>query len=277
MKKIFNFSAILIILIMSLSLTSCMTRINPGYEGLKVALAGGDKGSAKTEPCYGWTPYNPLTTMVVKVYVRNQHFTMDNPLTVQAKGGTNVEVHPSFNYRVTPGKTDSLYLLWGVTDDQQIQGKLLEVSLLTTLREMTNNYSIDSLLNNRAIYDGALEQEMNRKLFPFVTLSQFTSGVKPDSSMAQAIADKSASIQRAIAAENKEREKRALANLDIIDAQKDSATMVIRATGKAEAMKKEQQNLTPMYVEYVKWLNAGKDVPRVPQVTGNAVMMKDLK
>ena len=98
-----------------------------------------------------------------------------------------------------------------------------------------------------------------------------------EAAMAAAIADKSASIQRAIAAENKEREKRALANLDIIDAQKDSATMVIRATGKAEAMKKEQQNLTPMYVEYVKWLNAGKDVPRVPQVTGNAVMMKDLK
>lgn len=75
-------------------------------------------------------------------------------------------------------------------------------------------YSIDSLLNNRQSYDQALEQEMNKKLAPYVTLSQFTSGVKPDSSMAAAIAEKSSSIQKAIAAENKKREANALADLD---------------------------------------------------------------
>ena len=196
---------------------------------------------------------------------------MSEPIVVQAKGGTNVEVHPSFNYRVTPGKTDSLFLLWGVTDDQQIQGRLLEASLLTSLRELTNNYSIDSLLNNRAAYDYAIEAEMNRKLAPFAALSQFTSGVKPDSSMSAAIAEKSASIQKAIAAENKQRETRALAGLDIINAQKDSAVAVIRATGKAEAIRKEQQYLTPVYIDYLKWLNAGKDVPRVPQYVGSGV------
>lgn len=274
MKKMFNWA--LIALMFSLSLTSCTTRIGPGYEGLKVNLAGGDKGTTKTEPVYGYTMYNPLTTQVVKVYVRNQHFTSD-PLMVNAKGGTNVEVHPSFNYRVTPGKTDSLYLMWGITDDQQIQGKLLEVTLLTTLRELTNTFSVDSLLNNRSIYDVALEQEMNRKLAPFVTLSQFTSGVKPDNSMAQAIADKSASIQKAIAAENKKREATALADLDLINARKDSAVAVIRASGKAEAIKKEQQFLSAEYIEYIKWSGADKDVPRVPQVVGSAVMMKDFK
>ncbi len=270
MKKLLRFSAMVLIAIMSLSLTSCITRIGPGFEGLKVALAGSDKGTTRTEPTYGLTVYNPLTTMVVKVYVKNQHF-MSEPIVVQAKGGTNVEVHPSFNYRVTPGKTDSLFLLWGVTDDQQIQGRLLEASLLTSLRELTNNYSIDSLLNNRAAYDYAIEAEMNRKLAPFAALSQFTSGVKPDSSMSAAIAEKSASIQKAIAAENKQRETRALAGLDIINAQKDSAVAVIRATGKAEAIRKEQQYLTPVYIDYLKWLNAGKDVPRVPQYVGSGV------
>lgn len=272
MKKMFKFSAMVLIAIMSLSLTSCVTRIGPGYDGLKVNLAGSDKGTTKTESVYGYTMYNPMVTQIVKVYVKNQHYQAD-PIGVQAKGGTNVEVHPSFNYRVTPGKTDSLYLLWGVTDDQQIQGKLLEASLLTSLRELTNNYSIDSLLNNRAAYDYAIEAEMNRKLAPFATLSQFTSGVKPDASMAQAIADKSASIQKAIAAENKKRETTALADLDIINAKKDSTVAVIRAAGKAEAIKKEQQFLTPEYIDYIKWSNAGKDVPRVPQYIGGGLSM----
>ena len=116
MKKLFKFSAMVLIAIMSLSLTSCVTRIGPGYDGLKVKLAGSDKGTTKTESVYGYTMYNPMVTQIVKVYVKNQHYQAD-PIGVQAKGGTNVEVHPSFNYRVTPGKTDSLYLLCGVTDD----------------------------------------------------------------------------------------------------------------------------------------------------------------
>jgi len=254
-------------IMMTLSMTSCMTRVGPGYEGLKVSLAGGNKGSAQVEPVFGWTYYFPLTTQVVKVNVRNQHFTTDE-ITVQAKGGTNVEVHPSFNYRVSPGKIDALYLQWGITDDQQIQGKLLETSLLTTLRELTNTFTIDSLLNNRASYDIALETEMNKKLAPFVTLSQLTSGVKPDKSMADAIAAKSASIQKAIAAENKQRETTALANLEIINARKDSTVAVIQAAGKAEAIKKEQMFLTSQYIEYIKWSNANPDVPRVPQYVG---------
>jgi hypothetical protein len=267
MKKLMQFLSILMIATMTLSLTSCTTRVGPGYEGLKVSLAGGDKGTAKTEPIFGWTTYFPLTTQVVKVNVRNQHFITEE-ITVQAKGGTNVEVHPSFNYRVTPGKIDSLYLMWGVTDDQQIQGKLLEASLLTTLREQTNTFTIDSLLNNRSSYDFALEAEMNRKLAPYVTLSQFTSGVKPDKQMADAIADKSSSIQRAIAAENKKRETSALAELEVINARKDSSVAVIEASGKAEAIRKEQLYLTPLYVEYTKWNKANPDVPRVPQYVG---------
>jgi regulator of protease activity HflC (stomatin/prohibitin superfamily) len=266
MKKIMKFLAVIMITLSTFLITGC-TRVGPGYEGLKVALAGGDKGTAKIEPTYGWTPYFPGTTQVVKVYVRNQHFITDE-ITVQAKGGTNVEVHPSFNYRVTPGKVDSLYLMWGITDDQQIQGKLLETSLLTTLRELTNSYTIDSLLNNRASYDVALEMEMNKKLTPYVTISQLTSGVKPDKAMADAIAEKSTSIQKAIAAENKKRETNALNDLDLMNARKDSAVAVIAASGKAEAIRKEQLFLTPLYVEYTKWIKADPNVARVPQYVG---------
>ena len=264
-----------LIAMLVLSLSSCVTRIGPGYEGLKVGLAGGTKGTTNTEAVYGYTAYNPMTTQIVKVNVRNQHFITDE-ITVQAKGGTNVEVHPSFNYKVSSGKADSLYLLWGITNDQLIQGKLLETSLLTTLRELTNTYTIDSLLNNRQSYDYALEAEMNKKLAPFVVLSQLTSGVKPDASMAVSIAEKSASIQKAIAAENKQREHIALASLDLIDARKDSAVAVIKASGKAEAIKKEQLYLTPQYIEYVKWVNADKSVARVPMYQGvsGGILMK---
>lgn len=266
---------LLMVLSILLTFNAC-TRIGPGHEGLKVSLAGGDKGSARIQPVFGWITYMPWTTQVVEVDVRNQHFEIKEPITVQAKGGTNVVVHPSFNYRITAGHLDSLYLNWGVKDDQQIQGKLLETSLLTALREETNTFSIDSLLNNRAAYDAALEQTMNKKLAPYVQLFQFTSGVTPDPSMAQAIADKAGSIQRAITAENKRRETQALADLEIINARKDSSVTMINATAEAKAIfvKQEALKQSPQYVELVKAQAWDGKLPQY--VLGNTGMFMNL-
>lgn len=236
------------------SLNSC-TRINAGNEAVKVSLAGGDRGTAKVEPAYGYVAYLPWATQIVEVSVRNQHFAQEEPIMVQAKGGTNVIVHPSFNYRILPGQVANLYLNWGVTDDQQIQGKLLEASLLTNMREVTNGWTIDSLLNYRGLYDQILEHAMNAKLSPYAQLFQFTSGVQPDKSMAAAIADKSASIQRAQAAENKRREIQALADLDIINAKKDSTVKVVTAAGDAEAINRVQRQLSPQYIDYIRASN----------------------
>ena len=236
------------------TLTSC-TRINAGSEGVKVSLAGGDKGTAQVQSVYGWTGYLPWATQVIEVSVRNQHYSAENEIMVQAKGGTNVIVHPSFNYRILPGQVANLYLNWGVTDDQQIQGKLLEASLLTNMREVTNGWTIDSLLNYRGLYDQTLEHAMNEKLKPYAQLFQFTSGVQPDKSMAAAIADKSASIQRAQAAENKRREVQALADLEIIQARKDSSVKVINASGEAESIRKTTRELSPAYIDYIRASN----------------------
>lgn len=281
MKKIKN---LLLMCLLALSISSC-TRIGPGYVGLKVNLAGGDRGNSQIEPIYGWVGYFPPTTSIVEINTRNQHYITNEPIEVQAKGGTNVIVHPSFNYHVNGSKVDSLYVTWGVTDDQQVEGKLLDATLLTTVREITNGWTIDSLLNYRGNYDLALLQAMDKKLYPYISLFQFTSGVKPDASMAAAIADKAGSIQRAQAAEFKRREISALADLKIIEAIKDSTILVINANAEAEAtlvtMKAEaegirakKQEITPVYVEYVRWINAGVDVPRVPAtVLGNSSNM----
>ncbi len=279
----------LLFLSLALLLTASCTRIGPGYVGLEVNLAGGDRGSSKVQPVYGWEAYFPPTTTIVKINTRNQHFEIDQPMVVQAKGGTNVIVHPSFNYRIDGAHVDSLYLVWGITDDQQIQGKLLDASLLTNMREVTNGWSIDSLLNYRSAYDHALEIAMNAKLHPYAVLFQFTSGVTPDESMAKAIAEKAGSIQKAITAENQRRETQALADLQIINARRDSSLQVIAAsaeakstlitmTAEAAGIKLKQQEITPTYVDYIKWSNAGENVPRVPGViTGNGGTLLNIK
>lgn len=245
--------------IISLVLTSCV-RIHPGEAGIKVNLTGGDKGKSSVDNVYGYVSYMPGLSDIIILDVRTQHFIMP-PLTVQAKGGTNFVVHPSFNYRISANHLDSLYLIWGVKDSSIIRSKMLETSLLTSLREVSNTFTIDSLLNNRTIYDQALTKTLDEKLSPFITIFQFTSGLQPDNTMAAAIADKSASIQRAQAAENKKRETQALADLEIIDARKDSSVKVINAQGEARAIREKQQVINQEYIDYIKASNWDGKLP----------------
>lgn len=243
---------LILLFISAIFITSC-TRVNPGEVGLKVNLSGGEKGKSQVDMVYGYVTYFPITSDVITIDVRTQHFATE-PFVIQAKGGTNFTVHPSFNYRVNASKVDSLYINWGITSDNLIKSKLLETSLLTAIREVTNTFSVDSVLNNRAGFDHAVSNALDERLFPYATINQFTSGLEPDESMKAAVADKSASIQRAIAAENKKREQQALADLEIIKAKKDSAVVVINAKGEAEAITLKQEALrqSPQYIDLVK-------------------------
>lgn len=45
----------------------------------------------------------------------------------------------------------------------------------------------------------------------------------------------------------------------------DSASIVIEASAVAEAMRLKKAELTPIYVEYIKWMDVDSNVPRVPQ------------
>lgn len=50
MKKIFNLFMLLAIVA---TMNSCITRVNPGYVGLKVNLSGDEKGHSSIKPAYG--------------------------------------------------------------------------------------------------------------------------------------------------------------------------------------------------------------------------------
>lgn len=50
----------------------------------------------------------------------------------------------------------------------------------------------------------------------------------------------------------------------IARAKGDSAVTIINALAEANSIRLRREQITPEYVEYIRWVNAGKDVPRVP-------------
>ena len=63
------------------------------------------------------------------------------------------------------------------------------------------------------------------------------------------------------------------ANKKIAEARGDSASKVITAQGEAEAIKVKQQQITPTYVEYVKWYSWDGHMPSVMTGAGSGIML----
>jgi hypothetical protein len=74
-----------------------------------------------------------------------------------------------------------------------------------TIREVTNTFTVDSILNNLSLYDAAIVTGLNKKLAPFFTVSTFTSGLQPDEKLAATIAAKADAIQQALRIENEQK------------------------------------------------------------------------
>lgn len=239
-------------------------RIDAGHVGIKVGNAGGERGVSKTEYVTGWVFYNRFNVKVYEFPTFQQHKEYE-PFTVPSKGGTMFTVHPSFNYNLNAGEVGNMFQTYRLPLVQLEDGYLKNAVYVTT-REITNTFTVDSILNNLSLYDAAIVTGLNKKLAPFFNVSTFTSGLTPPEKLANIITEKAASLQEALKLENDQKAIRIQAENDIIKAKRDSTVTVIDAMSVAEAMRVKKSELTAIYVEYIKWVDVDKNVPRVPQV-----------
>lgn len=241
--------AILSCAILSWTLVSC-ERIDAGHVGLKVNMVGGDKGISQTEYVTGWVVYSPLTSRVEEFPTFQQHDELE-PFDVPSKGGTIFTVHPSYNYNINSGHVAEMYgkFRLGV---KQLEEGYLKNAVIIAVREVTNTFTVDSILNNLITYDAAVVTKVNKSLSPFFVMTQFTSNLTPDDKLKDAISAKSQTLQEAIKIENQQKTIQAQAENDIISARRDSAVQVIQAQGEANAIRLKQQAITPGYIDLIR-------------------------
>lgn len=84
---------------------------------------------------------------------------------------------------------------------------------------------------------------------------------------------KAQSIQEAQQAELARLTAIANAQTQIATARGDSAKAVIEASGRAEAIRREQAVITPTYVEYIKWSNWDGKLPTTSLGSGTNVLL----
>ena len=241
-----------VILILLFSFVGC-ERIDAGHVGLKVNMAGGDRGISKTKYVTGWVWFIKTATRVYEFPTFQQHKEYD-PFTVPAKGGTIFTVHPSFNYNLNASNVDSMFATYRVPL-KQLEDGYLKNALLVSLREATNTFTVDSMLNNMATYDAEILTRLNHKLAPFFMVSQFTSGLEPtDEAIKKSINAKALAIQEALTIENQQMKIIKQAENDVISAKRDSTVTVVKAQAEAKSVQLMQEQLqkSPQYIELIK-------------------------
>lgn len=248
---IWTASVLGLILILLVGFVGC-ERIDAGAVGLKVNNVGGERGVSKTEYVTGFVWYFKPLTRVFEYPTAIQHKDYD-PYVVPSKGGTIFTVHPSFNYNIEPGHVGEMFQKLRQSVNT-LENNYLRNQVLVTLREVTNTFTVDSILNNLALYDIAVVKKLNEKLAPYFTVSTFTSGLTPDETLQKTIAAKAQAIQEAIRIENQQKAIKAQAENDIIEAKRDSTVKVTGAAAEAKTIQLMQAQLekSPQYTELIK-------------------------
>jgi regulator of protease activity HflC (stomatin/prohibitin superfamily) len=234
-------------------------RVDSGKVAILVDNVGDNKGMAKVTYQRGWIAYNTFSQRYYEFPVYQQHIDYEEN-TVITKGGFQATIKPSFNYSLNPTTVDNMFQNLRL-DIKQVEQGWLKNAIISSVNDVANLFTVDSIFNHRAEFESAIINECNKRVGKWFTVSQLRTNIAPPPAITKAIEEKTKAVQEAQAAAQRTLVAQAEAQEKIARAKGDSAQAVIAAAGRAEAVRKEQQYLTPMYIEYIKVQKWKGDVP----------------
>lgn len=261
---------------------STCTLVGPKEAGFKVERGGSYRGVSNIPLITGYNFYIPWLETVEKVPTtmyhivwsddKNEGDASDQSITIFCNGGAGFHVNVGLNVSVIATEVPKMWIRWGTLDIDDIMKTYIRNTVRGDMQNVSSTMSVDSILNNFSSLESACRIVIQDSLLHYgFHLDGFNILSKPvavNPALEKAIDDKVVAKQLAEKAVMELQTHIADANKKAADARGDSSYNVIEALGKAEAIKALQSQITTQYVEYVKWNNAGDNVPRVPLYVG---------
>lgn len=249
-NKISSKIVVMAIIVMTLFLmTSCYTRIDAGYEGIKVNLYGNDKGVDDVTMVTGAIWYNPFTTKVYQYPIFVQ--TVDYPpFSINAKDGSSFTVDPTISIKIVDGKSAEVFRKYRKDDIEEVINTTLYNYVRNAFRIQLNSYTTDELVSKREGFENAIEQRLTEELLAEnFQLEQLTSGLQYPATLVSAIDAKNAAIQEAQKAQNEVLKIQAEAEKRIAAAEGEAQALKIKGDAEAEYNRKIAASLSPLIVQ----------------------------
>lgn len=251
MKKLY---ASLFLLCLMIIVSSC-TRVDPGYVGIKVNMAGGQKGVEDFPIVTGWEFYMPGMTSIqtYPVFMQSYVYTasvhegkaVDESITFSDMNQIPIGADINVSYSVDPMRTAAFYIKFRNDDIQGFTHGYLRNTLRDSFQIIASNYSYEDINGpKKAMFMETVKKMMNDDVNQYgVKVEQlgFVGAPRPPKQIADSINMKIQAIQNALRTEN-----------EVKQVQAEAAKTIAKAKGEADANELLAKSLTPTLMEWRK-------------------------
>jgi len=252
-----------------------VTRINAGYVGVEVNLAGSQRGAQDIPVRTGWVFYSPLKTQVIEfpTFVQTVKWTADineghpvnEELIFNSREGQEVRTDVSLSYAIDPARVPEFYVKYRTDDLERFTHGILKDIVRNSLNEVASTYSLEDIYGeNKARFLREARDRVQSQVEPVgVGIQQFGFIGKPrfTAAIEQAITQKTQAITEAERARNQlavtqaemaktVAEAEGEARSQVERARGEATSAIERARGEAEANRLRQASITPQLLEW---------------------------
>jgi len=298
--------AVLLPTLSFLLLCGCgVTRIEPGHVGVKVNLAGTERGVQDVPVVTGWVFYNPFTQAVYEwpTFVQTAQFTKeeddegspgDEQLTFNSSEGMQIAADVSLSYKIKAESVPHFFVEFRTDDLARFTHGYMHNVLRDMCNEAAGKYGVEDIYGpKKDLFLADVRERFQKQLEPFgVIIVQlgFIGAPRIPENVRDQLNIKVQATQSAMTAENQLRTAKANAEIAVAEAEGKRRAMVaaaegekmqsiLRADGQAEANRRVAQSITNMLLEWERLQVAKRwdgSLPSVQVGTGGTGMFLQL-
>jgi regulator of protease activity HflC (stomatin/prohibitin superfamily) len=244
-------------------LTGC-TRIGPGHVGIKVAMAGDDKGVLNNPVSTGWVFYNPASTSVIE-YPTNMKTVIwtksteegkptDESITFTNKDQLTINADFSLNYYLKPESAPAFYVKFLAKDINDFSDGYLRSIARNCVNDVAGNYPIEQIMGDNAKFLSDATTCIDNIVSPYGIVVDkhgfgFIGAPRPPQAVIDNINSKIQASQIAMQKQNELLQVQADANKQVAAAEGKAKSMIAEAQGEAEANRLRTTSITPVILQ----------------------------
>lgn len=250
-----------VVLVFSIIFAACTTtRVDVGHVGVKVKLAGSERGVQEMQMKTGWVFYNPLTEQVVEFPTSVQNIILsanpnegaiksdegkadhhiDESITFSSIEGVNANADVGFSFHIDPTQAPQLYGRFRQTDMRELAYGYMRNVIRESFSEAASKMPIQEVYGAGKTKMLAEVTARCREVLgkDGVVIDQLTinGALRLPQNVAEAINNAMAATQNAIQSENKVRQIKAEAEQAIAAAHGAAEASRQKAQGEADAL-----------------------------------------
>lgn len=250
-KSVMGLAVAVIGILVSVFQPYSIEKIDAGHKGLKINLVGNQRGVSSYQYKTGWVFYNTWTEQVLEFPTYQQHIEYEDQGVI-LKGGFSAIIKPTFNYALREDAIGDMFVNLR-KDIKEIEQGWLKNAIIGAVNDVANTWEVDSIFNHRQAFESAIVTECNVRLSKWFNVSQLRTNIIPPDALQESIIAKTKAIQQAEASEQQAIAAISEGRRKVAVARADSAETIINAQAAALAIKIKQNQLSPLYIEYIKW------------------------